>query len=182
MSDRGLLQLEQERMVAEGMIADKLIALQQIVGQLESVIAKLIEADPEARPQLIERRWSLVAERDALTDEIVELEHRRDSSYLAYYLLQEEQAQVALETARREAAKARQARDAAAGALRRFQAGRDGKTYTREERETRYVELETEAARCKAESVLAGRVHREARNRWEAAQRETEQARQQVAA
>ena len=166
-----------EREALESQIAGRRQRAVDLAAELAGLIDDLLVADESDRPTLVQERAGLVAERDALADEIDELERRRDVAYLSYYELAEALAKDTYDQVNAAWREVKTAFEMALGQQRRFLNVGGGFSPDRDKRRIELAEL---TASLKAKIQIANRERLQARRAYEAAQARTEEARTHV--
>jgi hypothetical protein len=153
--------------------------LDQVKDDLITLIGDLVESDSKNRPALVLKRTELVNQRATLTDELTELERRRDIAYLAPLELAVSEAQAELDKRQETAKASKAAMDAAVNDMLRFNNGPSKGSFS-EAKDKQRIEIETRKAHAMAQSSVDGQYYFRAQNQLRRAQADLEDAKKSL--
>jgi hypothetical protein len=179
MSDKTTETFEDEIAFFDKLATSKQTAYNAACQEMQALAGQLLEAKDGERPALIKKRSALVAERDALRDEVSEAKRRRDSATLAIAQLEYD---LALTEARRLAELGGQQRKKLDEAIREEQhflnAGRRG--MDKAAGDVELLRISTQLALARAESQILARDAEQAGNLAERAKADLEVTRAEL--
>lgn len=149
--------------------------LTQADEDLKALIVSLTDADPKARPALVSKRGEAVNVRDGLVDELAELIRRRNIADLARYELKVTQAETELAKRLQVTQASKKAMGVTFDAMLHFQ--NSYRLKQNEETDTVRIKLETDKAKATAQSSIDDSYYQRARNQFEHAKANLEEAR-----
>jgi hypothetical protein len=131
--------------------------LREVEAELCQLREKLTNAEGKELQELIQNRAVLINKTDALAEKVKGLEGKRDAAYLAGFELAEEQAKKIGQEIGQKSREHRKKLDGIVNDLLLLRNGRGVETMTQDERDKRFIELETAVARMRAEGELLSR-------------------------